>query len=94
MSHTPIYIGDLNKRVLLEALWNNGKPASFFTLNAIPSPGFYPEWDGRERDFKHLDYVCGRAIKSDLSGDSVNPVDYDREYGSGAFAKVVTSLRV
>ena len=40
----------------------------------------------------HIDYFCGRAIKTDLSKDSVDPYLYDRDAGQGTFQKVVDSI--
>lgn len=41
----------------------------------------------------HFDYVYGRPIKSDLSGDEVNERSYDHHHGTGAAAEAVGELR-
>ena len=41
----------------------------------------------------NFDYFSGRAIKTDISGDSVNPRRYDEYMGQGAVVSVVSSLR-
>lgn len=45
---------------------------------------------GRELDF---DYVHGCPIKSDLSGDELDPSLYDRDQGEGAAERVIAALR-
>jgi len=41
----------------------------------------------------YIDYFCGKAIKTDLSEDKVDPYLYDRDAGAGAFARAVASVR-
>lgn len=86
-----VSITRLNKVKLLEALWNGAKPAAFFTKHGRLSPDF--DEPGAINAVKsHIDYYCGRCIKTDLSGDTANPTSYDAEWGAGAFQKIVTSL--
>lgn len=41
----------------------------------------------------HIDYFCGRAIKTNLLQDSVDPYRYDKYAGKiGSFKKVVDSF--
>jgi hypothetical protein len=40
-----------------------------------------------------MDYVCGRAIKTNISGRVCDPRAYDRDAGSGTFAKIVVALK-
>ena len=46
----------------------------------------------KKQSKKYIDYFCGRCIKTDISGDSVNPRLYDRDAGDGEFARIVKSL--
>ncbi|KAL4994394.1 hypothetical protein BDV10DRAFT_189062 [Aspergillus recurvatus] len=94
MSST-IYIGDLNKGDLIAALWSRSKPAAFFAMSGLPAPSFDKEDALRdaEKFGWTFDYLQGRVIKSDLSGNEVNPWGYDRDNGDGAFKEVVESLR-
>jgi len=85
-------ISGLDKVVLLKALWQEQKPAAFFTITRFQAPGFNDE-EAAEAVKKYIDYFRGRAIKSDLSGDSVNPFGYDRDAGSGSFAKIVANIK-
>ena len=81
-------IKGIDKESLLEALWTHAKPASF---SGRLSPPF--DHAGAKQACKaYIDYYAGRCIKTDISGDKVDPSLYDREYGIGSFASVVTSL--
>ena len=40
-----------------------------------------------------LDYVAGRPIKANISGDSFDPWLYDRDAGEGAAQRVVDGLK-
>lgn len=39
-----------------------------------------------------FDYVCGRVIKCDLSGDTLDPRLYDRDLGLGAARRALAEL--
>ncbi len=41
----------------------------------------------------YFDYVCGRPLKVDISGDSFDPRLYDRDAGSGVAALVIERAR-
>ena len=41
----------------------------------------------------YFDYVGGRPIKSDLSGDEFDPRLFDRDAGQGAAARAIEELR-
>ena len=42
---------------------------------------------------EEIDYFQGRAIKLNLSNDSIDPWVYDRDAGQGTFKKIVDQLR-
>ncbi len=88
---TTVDIKGINKVKLLKALWSNMKPAAFFYMSGIPSPSF-DDTDAGSAVKKYIDYFCGRNIKCDLSGNTVDPSGYDRDAGNGAFQKIVNSL--
>jgi len=85
-----INIAGINK-VALKALWISSKPAAFFTFSGAMSPPFN-EADAITAVTSYIDYFCGRLIKTDISGDIANPWGYDRDFGSGAFQRVVDSM--
>lgn len=73
-----ISIKNLNKLKILELLWENIEPASFF-VGRMPAPGFNNELARIAVTKGYIDYFCGRAIKCDLSKDTVNTRLYDRD---------------
>ncbi|KAL4987764.1 hypothetical protein BDW68DRAFT_177517 [Aspergillus falconensis] len=90
-----VYIGDLNKEDLIAALWSRSKPAAFFALSGLPAPPFDKEDALRqaEKSGWYFDYLQGRVIKSNLSGEEADPWGYDRDNGAGAFREVVEGVR-
>lgn len=89
-----IDITGIPKKDLLYALWSGQVVAGFF--HGFPQqmhPGF--DWVAAEKAASKgwIDYFAGKAIKADISGDSVSPRLYDRDAGQGAFAKVVSAIR-
>ncbi len=86
-----ISIQGLDKVELLKALWLNQKSAAFFGMSIRP-----PAFDAvaaSEAVIRDIDYFCGRAIKMNLSGDTISPRLYDRDAGEGACARVVEKLK-
>lgn len=84
-----IDIKGLDKKEILKAMWENMKPASFYTFQNL-SP---PEYAAPTHPLEYLDYYRGRRIKTDFSGDALDPRLYDRDAGSGALAKIVEKIR-
>lgn len=87
-----ITITGLDKGQLLYYMWKGQVVAGFFTASGITPPDF----DKSAADkavLDYIDYFKGRAIKTDLSGDTVDPWLYDRDAGKGAFAKIVSAMR-
>ncbi len=91
---TTVDITGLDKDVLLRALWTRSQPASFFELSGVSPPPFNLNKAKCQLQNGYADYVCGRVINADIyNKDTVNPSNYDRDNGIGAFAEVVTNLR-
>lgn len=81
---------------LLLGLWTNSKPAAFFQNMPHMAPSFNLDDAKREMySTGYIEYACGRLIKARVYGESnvIDPILYDREYGEGAFARVVASLK-
>lgn len=57
------------------------------------APPPFNEEQAKKAVTQYIDYFCGRVIKSDLTGDKVDPRGYDRDNGQGAFQSVVDRLR-
>ena len=91
-------IEGLDKKAVLRALWHHSQPAPFF--NAVPwaAPALSEAelteaLSGQGRNDYYVDYLCGRVIKIDFGGDTINGRNYDRDNGAGAAARVVDGLR-
>lgn len=72
-----INIEDLDKLRLLNHLWNNQVPASFFYFSKTP----LPKWNEKEAQEKikyWVNYIGGRQIGMDLSQKVVNSDEYDK----------------
>ena len=87
-------ITGIDKPELLVALYHGTHPVGMGFIHNNPEFGLddaeaaiTAESSGR------LDYVSGRPIKANISGDSFDPSLYDREAGEGAAQRVVDSLR-
>ncbi len=85
----------IDRNEILHALWKNSKPAAFFDNIPDAAPAYRPIKKEEIQYGGYVDYHCGRLIKSDVFGESntIDPHGYDRDYGQGAFERVVNSLR-
>lgn len=97
MASTTIDISDFCdiKRIkLLELMWNNMKPARFFTHMNISPPDFGSRTNALET-IKNgfIDYYNGRCIKTDLSQNSLNSFMYDRDTYVGKLKELVDIVR-
>ena len=74
-----ISIKGLCKVTLLHKMWTHQRVAAFYSLSGHAPP----EFDVEEANIAigtYIDYFCGRAIKTDLSGDSISSsYAYDRD---------------
>ena len=92
MNSNNISIKGIDKVQLLKKLWQGQIPADYFAMRGIRGPVFNEE-TAKEAVKKHIDYFCGRAIKTNLSGDEIDPYLYDRDAGQGKFAQIVDAMR-
>ena len=90
-----IDISGLHKGAVVAALFNASRPQGLGALNA--SPGLITPQIGEKILAHHgggkLDYVQGRVMKVDVSGDTLDPSFYDRDLGEGAAAAAIEPLR-
>ncbi len=92
-----IDIKGLDKAEVLLALYNGSHCQGLGFLQAINT---YTLEDAK-RDYKehieyfngYFDYLHGRVLKVDLSGDSFDSWLYDRDCGEGAAARAIDELR-
>jgi hypothetical protein len=81
-----INIKGKNKAAILAALYNNARPLGMgflhYTSEDMSVEQAQIELDGAQR--KYFDYLGGRVMKIDLSGDELRTGLYDRDNGVGA----------
>lgn len=94
-----IQIGNLSKASILASLYNASSPIGVGFVGAISGPVTMDDVsaqdyiDQRGGNLK-FDYVYGRPIKVDLTGDSFDPRLYDRRNGgAGVARRIVEKLR-
>lgn len=102
---TTVNISGIDKAELLVALVNAARPLGMGVLQDDGKPMTKEEAEERinggrwhdqiesSRRILYFDYVKGRPIKCDLSGDTLDTRLYDRDQGPGAGERVVAKLR-
>jgi hypothetical protein len=93
-----ISIAGIDKAVLLAELYNNARPQGMGYLHFTPD--VMTDDDARRilAEFPagrpiRFDYLKGRVMKVDITGDVLKPWLYDRDNGEGAAANVVELLK-
>lgn len=82
------YIGNLDKDLLLEKLWEDSK----LILSNVP---FDLNVAKKCMKNNYPDYVCGRAIKVNIyNEDNVDYSLYDRDNYDGAFLEVIKKINI
>ena len=89
-----IDISGLDKAEVLLALYNASHVQGYGFIQAVDN---YTLEDAR-RDYeashdKYFDYLHGRVLKVDLSGDEFDPRLFDRDCGEGAAYYAIEELR-
>ena len=91
-------IAGLDKVELLIALYQNGHKVGMGFLAPDMTDdeirAFVSDYTQTYGRFPYVDYLGGRPLKVDLSGDVLRTHLYDRDNGIGAARNVVESLRV
>jgi hypothetical protein len=84
-------ISGLDKKELLRALYENALLQEYF--GCVPG-GFLSDRDiEKALAKKEIDYLHGRAIKTNLFVDTLYTAIYNRENGQGKAEKVIAQLR-
>jgi hypothetical protein len=91
-----ISIADLDKAAVLAALYNHAQQQG----RGYADPRGYQQMSAPEaaqvlaaRPDGDIDYLYGRGLKVDLSGDTLDPWGYDRNNGAGAAERAIQPLR-
>lgn len=88
-----ISILGLSKAEVLAALYNSAVPIGLGVLSSVDSIMTTEQAERELEKTTYFDYLYGRPLKVQLSGDQINPVGYDSKYGEGACKKVIDALR-
>ncbi len=88
-----IDISKLNKASVLAALYNNSKQQGMGFMHTRGRTSMSVEEAAKElEETKYFDYLHGRVMKADLSGDKLNPWLYDRDNGEGAAQRAIATI--
>jgi len=89
-----ISLNGLDKADVLAALYNASRPLGMGNLHYDPKEMTRDEAQSHLRPGEnYFDYLKGRVMKVDLSGEMLDPWLYDRDNGEGAAAAVIERLR-
>lgn len=82
MASETVSIVGLNKAQVLAALYNGAKPQGAGFIHYDPKPMDEAEAERiLQSGQTYFDYLKGRVMKVDLSGDEIDPYLYDRDNG-------------
>jgi len=87
-----INISRSDKAEVLAALYNNSHAQGMGFLHFTPEPMTADQARELLQKRTYFDYLQGRVMKVDLSGDELNPRLYDRDNGDGAAAAALASI--
>jgi hypothetical protein len=89
-----VSIAGLDKADVLAVLYNAARPQGMGFLQYDPKPMTREEAESIIEDGHfNFDYLKGRVMKIDISGDEINPWSFDMDNGSGMVQKVIDELR-
>jgi len=93
MDNNSVNISHLSKAEVLRRLYNASHPLGMGYLHFTPEDMTLEEAEDiiENMDSKKLyfDYLNGRVMKVNITGDSVDPWGYDRDHGEGALEKLI-----
>lgn len=87
-----IDISKYNKADVLAALYNNAKTQGLGTLHYTPEDLQKEEAEELLKKDTYFDYLKGRVMKVDLSGNALNSWGYDRDNGQGSTQAAISRL--
>jgi len=89
-----IDISKMDKAEVLAALYNNSQPLGLGNLHFTPEPMKTEEAATLLKTWTYFDYLKGRVMKVDVSGDELETALYDRDNGQGAAERVLSEITV
>ena len=87
-----INISQADKAEVLAALYNRSRPQGLGYMHFNPEPMTADEARELLSEDTRFDYLHGRVMKVDLSGEKLNPRLYDRDNGTGAAAAALANV--
>jgi hypothetical protein len=87
-----IDISKIAKSAVLAALYNAAKPQGMGFMHYDPTPMTPSEAAALLAQTTSFDYLKGRVMKIDLSGNQLDPYLYDRDNGQGAAERAIKSV--
>lgn len=81
-----------DKAKVLASLYNNAKPLGLGIRQYDPKPMTEEEASELLKEQTYFDYLKGRIMKVDLSGDSLETYLYNRDNGEGSAEAILTSI--
>ncbi len=84
-----INLKDKDKAEVLAKLYNSAKAQGLGLLHYDAKPMTIEEARALLEKQTYFDYLYGRVMKVDLSGDTLNPFLYDRDNGNGAALRAI-----
>ncbi len=87
-----IDISRKDKAQVLAALYNASHPLGLGFLHYDPTPMTAEEARELLKQTTYFDYLKGRVMKVDLSGDELETWLYDRDNGDGAAASALSEV--
>ncbi|KTD56221.1 hypothetical protein [Legionella shakespearei] len=90
-----IDIKGIDKATLVAELFNNSKPLGLVFFAAKSNTKMTAENAQKylDKGQTYFDYLEGRVMKIDVSGDEMDPWGYDRDNGQGSANNVVEAIR-
>lgn len=86
-------IKDLNKAEVLKALYDHTHVQGMGFMQAVPDSFVTVEHcEELLRETTYFDYLYGKVLKVDLSGDEFDERLYDRDNGPGAARRAIATL--
>ena len=84
-----INIKELNKAEVLKKLYNNSKVQGMGFIQAKEEKMTIEQAEEILKGQTEFDYLNGKVMKVNLSGDEFNPWLYDRDNGEGAAERAI-----
>lgn len=92
---TKISIEGLDKADVLAALYNHARPLGMGFLHYTKADMMKEEAkDILDGGYTNFDYLFGRVMKVDLSGNEFDTSPYNRDNGEGSAEEIVKKLRI